>query len=110
MKNAGLLEPSVNGSSSETDSCKRQLLATLNALKAGNFAARMPADLTGIDGKIADSLNEIIARVQRFGDNVGHLRDEVGRRGKIHERIPVVDAIGDCATRIENINSLVDDL
>src|SRR5207237_5668057 len=73
-------------------------------------SARMPSDLTGLDGKIADVLNEVAFRMDRFGENVSHLRDQVGRRGKIHERMPVGDAVGGWSDRIEAINSLVDDL
>ena len=39
---------------------KRELLATLMAFKGGNFKSRLPADLHGIDGKIADTLNDLI--------------------------------------------------
>jgi hypothetical protein len=36
------------------------LLSTLMALKKGDFTARMPSDWTGVSGKIADTLNDII--------------------------------------------------
>ncbi|MGE5651440.1 MAG: hypothetical protein ACM34A_14700, partial [Bacillota bacterium] len=36
------------------------LLATLKALKKGDFSVRMPSDWTGLAGKIADTLNDII--------------------------------------------------
>ena len=34
---------------------KKLLLAALTALKKGDFSVRMPSDLTGLDGKIADT-------------------------------------------------------
>ncbi len=71
---------------------------------------RLPSDLTGLDGKVADTFNQVAAQMERFGDNVSRLRNEVGRRGKINERMPVGDAVGGWADRIEAINSLVDDL
>ncbi|HJV52045.1 MAG TPA: hypothetical protein VJ652_11325, partial [Noviherbaspirillum sp.] len=36
------------------------LLSVLTALKKGDFSARMPSDWTGLAGKIADTLNDII--------------------------------------------------
>src|SRR5438445_6763396 len=36
------------------------LLSTLCAYKNGDFTTRMPVDWTGIPGKIADTVNEII--------------------------------------------------
>lgn len=38
----------------------KQLLRTLMAVKKGDFSVRMPVEQTGIAGKIADTLSEII--------------------------------------------------
>ncbi|HWP59198.1 MAG TPA: hypothetical protein VNL14_14990 [Candidatus Acidoferrales bacterium] len=38
---------------------KRVLLQVLTAIKSGDFSARLPGGWTGIDGKIADTLNDI---------------------------------------------------
>ena len=38
----------------------RQLLATLQAVKKGDFTVRMPSDQSGLPGKISDTLNDII--------------------------------------------------
>ena len=40
------------------------LLRVLSDVKAGDFTARMPVHWTGVEGKIADGLNEIIAANQ----------------------------------------------
>ena len=39
---------------------KKTLLTALLAFKKGDFSARLPIDLDGIDGKIADAFNEVI--------------------------------------------------
>jgi len=36
------------------------LLKVLMAFRNGDFSARMPCDRVGLEGKIADTLNEII--------------------------------------------------
>ena len=36
------------------------LLKTLTALKKGNFSIRLPNDWIGVNGKIADTLNDVI--------------------------------------------------
>jgi hypothetical protein len=41
------------------DMFPRQLLAAMLAFRGGDFTARMPNDLTGIEGKIADAFNDI---------------------------------------------------
>ena len=42
------------------------LLSTLMALKKGDFTARMPSDWTGVAGKIADTLNDIIETKEKM--------------------------------------------
>ena len=45
------------------------LLRTLVAFKRGDFSVRMPDDWTGVDGKIADTLNEIIGLTERTSED-----------------------------------------
>src|SRR5438067_700425 len=45
---------------------KAQLLAALTALKKGDFSARLPIDLDGIHGKIADTFNDVVDLNQRM--------------------------------------------
>ncbi|HWY32578.1 MAG TPA: HAMP domain-containing protein, partial [Candidatus Acidoferrum sp.] len=99
-----------NGEVIANDDFKKQLLAALKLMEEGDFSARLPAALTGLDGKVADTLNIVAARIERFGDGLTRLRNEVGRKGKVGERLGMGDAVGGWAERIEAINSLVDDL
>jgi HAMP domain-containing protein/signal transduction histidine kinase/CheY-like chemotaxis protein len=80
------------------------------AVKSGDFSVRLPGDLTGTDGKIADTFNEVTSQMELFGKNVTRLKDEVGRKGKINERMPIGSFTGGWANRVEAINTLVDDL
>jgi len=89
---------------------KKQLLSVLSLMKEGNFSARLPSDLIGLDGKVADALNSVITQSERFNDGVTRLRNEVGRKGKVGERLAMGGAVGGWAERIEAINSLMDDL
>ncbi|MGC9582301.1 UNVERIFIED_CONTAM: hypothetical protein PVV41_27265, partial [Salmonella enterica subsp. enterica serovar Typhimurium] len=57
-------KPTINGTS-EPDS-RGELLLALQAMRSGDFSVRMSGDYLGIDGKIADTLNEIIAANQRM--------------------------------------------
>ena len=38
-----------------------QLLHALQSLRRGDFSARLPADWTGVGGRIADTFNDIVA-------------------------------------------------
>jgi len=56
----------------------RQLLTFLNAFKHGDFSARMPVDKTGIAGKIADALNEIVELNERTAREIRRIGSVVG--------------------------------
>ena len=56
-----------NGSKkTEPKSETNVLLKTLIAFKRGDFSVRMPVDQTGVDGKIADALNDILELNQKM--------------------------------------------
>ena len=54
------------------------LLQVLSDVKAGDFTARMPLDWTGVAGKVADGLNDVIVANQALGTELG--AGQPGRR------------------------------
>ena len=48
---------------------------------------RLPGDRTGIDGKIADTFNEIVAANERMAQQLEHVGQVVGREGKTRQRV-----------------------
>ena len=52
----------VNGGGSDL----HELLHALQAMRVGDFSVRMSGDHVGLDGKIADTFNEIVAANQRM--------------------------------------------
>ncbi len=99
-----------NGDVIANEDFERHLLTVLTLMKEGDFSARLPSDLTGLDGKVADTLNSVVTHIERFGDGLIRLRNEVGRKGKVGERLAMGGAVGGWAEQIEAINSLMDDL
>jgi HAMP domain-containing protein/signal transduction histidine kinase/CheY-like chemotaxis protein len=86
------------------------LLATLKALKRGDFSARMPGDWTGPAGKISDTLNEIIEMNEQMVQSVTKVSRVVGREGRLDERASAPNVSGGWATMVKSVNSLIDDL
>ena len=86
------------------------LLATLMALKKGDFSVRMPSDWTGVSGKIADTLNEIIETKEKMVKTVTEVSRVVGREGRLTQRAAVPNMVGGWATIISSVNTLIDDL
>ncbi|MBY0240591.1 MAG: response regulator [Burkholderiaceae bacterium] len=86
------------------------LLQTLMALKRGDFTARMPSDWTGMSGKIADTLNDIIETKEKMVKAVTDVSHVVGREGRLTQRASVPHVSGGWATIISSVNTLIDDL
>ena len=70
------------------------LLQTLAAVKKGDFTVRLPSSWNGIDGKIADTLNDIFRLNERMASEFDRISSAVGKEGKISQRATVGAASG----------------
>jgi HAMP domain-containing protein len=98
--NSHTLEPSVGS----------QLLDGLLALRAGDFSYRLPQNLVGLDGKIADTFNDVIAMNQRMAQELERISHAVGRQGRLSQRATLGDVRGSWAASVDSVNTLIDDL
>ncbi len=88
----------------------KQLLKILTAVKKGDFSVRMPIDQTGLAGKVADALNDIIELNQRMVQEFERISTVVGKEGKISQRASLGSAGGSWTDCIESVNTLITDL
>ncbi|ARQ61661.1 UNVERIFIED_ORG: hypothetical protein GGE64_002489 [Rhizobium etli] len=86
------------------------LLEVLVAVRRGDFSVRMRSDLTGVTGKIADALNDIIAANQRMAQQLEHVGQVVGRDGRTSTRVRFGLSDGSWSEMEGSINGLIDDL
>ncbi|HEY6529853.1 MAG TPA: HAMP domain-containing protein [Cellvibrionaceae bacterium] len=86
------------------------LLHVLTALKKGDFTARMPENLTGMAGKIADTLNNIIESNELLSKGITDVSRVVGREGRLSQRAVIPSMVGGWATIVKSVNTLIDDL
>ncbi len=86
------------------------LILALDGICEGDFSVRLPSQWTGVEGKVAEKMNAIAGRLERFNTSLLRLRRQVGEEGRIRERLPIGDSVGNWAERIEAINALVDEL
>ena len=100
----------TKGQASRGELDPKLLLSVLTAVKKGDFSARMPLDWTGIDGKIADTLNDIIALNDKTSLGIDRISKVVGKEGKLATRIPLGSVGGAWARQIESVNALISDL
>ena len=100
----------ANGYSLNNEAFMKQLLITLGELSDGDFSVRLPSDWIGLEGRVADRLNQFANRMENFNKSLLRLRRQVGEEGKIGERLSLGDSVGNWADRVEAINALVDEL
>ncbi|MFN3687636.1 HAMP domain-containing protein [Salinarimonas sp.] len=86
------------------------LLKTLRAFRRGDFTARLPLDLTGIDGEIAEAFNDIAELNQGLSRELDRVARAVGKEGRIGDRGRLASATGCWNECIESVNAMIGDL
>ena len=89
---------------------RKELLRILTEVKNGNFNSRMPIDETGFNGKICDTLNEIISLNEKMMQEFTKAGNTIGKQGKLTQRIESPMAKGSWKTGVESLNTLISDL
>ncbi|HEX7045830.1 MAG TPA: response regulator [Burkholderiales bacterium] len=87
-----------------------RLLASLQAVRGGDFSVRLPGDWTGLAGKIADTFNEIVAANEHLAAELERVSEAVGKRGKTRQRVRSERQIGAWGQMESSVNGLIDDL
>jgi methyl-accepting chemotaxis protein len=88
----------------------KQLLQALIAVKKGDFTERLPANWSGIGGKIADTLNDIIEMMSESTREIERVSRAVGREGKLSQRVAPAAGRGSWKSRVDAINELIENL
>src|SRR5262245_24162667 len=88
----------------------RVLLSALQAVRSGDFSVRLPGHWTGLDGKIADTFNDIIAANQRMSRELMRVGQIVGKEGKTRQRAKFGRSSGAWGEMEHSLNTLIDDL
>src|SRR5713226_8284119 len=89
---------------------RKGLLSALRAFKKGDFSVRLPMDLIGIDGEIAQVFNEVVEVNEKVTNEFARIRDEVGREGQINQRVRLPAATGSWSDCVDSVNTLIGDL
>jgi HAMP domain-containing protein/CheY-like chemotaxis protein/GAF domain-containing protein len=100
-------EPTTNGKAAFE---LHDLLHALQAMRGGDFSVRLPGDHLGIEGKIADTFNDIVSTNQRMAQQLERVGQVVGREGKTKQRVKLGVSSGAWAEMEGSVNTLIDDL
>jgi HAMP domain-containing protein/CheY-like chemotaxis protein/signal transduction histidine kinase len=86
------------------------ILDALQSVRIGDFSVRLPRDLSGLAGKVADTFNEIVAANQRMARQLEEVGNIVGREGRTKRRVRLGLSHGAWMDMEASINTLIDDL
>src|SRR5439155_401668 len=86
------------------------LLKALRALRKGEFSVRMPMDLVGIDGEIAQAFNDVVEINEMIAEEFTRIGNEVGKEGKTGQRAKLPVETGSWQECVESVNTLIGDL
>ncbi|GGV49260.1 histidine kinase [Streptomyces spectabilis] len=87
----------------------RALLAAMRAARDGNFT-KAPLTGTGLAAELITVFNELVDRSTHFDGELIRIRREMVRHGRLDERFTASPGQGSWATRIIEVNSLLDSL
>ncbi len=87
-----------------------ELLKSLRAFKRGDFSVRMPLNLTGIDGEIAEAFNDVVELEETKAAEIARVAEQVGKEGLIGRRMSIPGAAGAWADVVDSINTLINDI
>jgi HAMP domain-containing protein/CheY-like chemotaxis protein/signal transduction histidine kinase len=88
----------------------RELLTALLALRDGDFSVRLPRDWTGVDGKIADTFNDIASANAKMASELSRVGTVVGKQGRTRQRVKFDRVQGAWGQTESSVNALIDDL
>src|SRR3990172_9101932 len=88
----------------------RQLLKALRSYRKGDFSVRLPTDLDGIDGEIAEAFNDVVEMNESITKEFERISNVVGKEGKITQRVKLAGASGGWGAKIDSINALIGDM
>src|ERR1700729_2667070 len=88
----------------------RNLLHALQAVRGGDFSARLSTDELGLAGKISDAFNDIVSANERMAHQLEQVGQTVGREGRTRKRLRLGVSAGAWGEMEGSVNALIDDL
>jgi signal transduction histidine kinase/CheY-like chemotaxis protein/HAMP domain-containing protein len=86
------------------------LLSVLAQVKFGDFTARMPLEWTGVAGKVADSLNDVIIANQALEAELARVSQVVGEQGRLSQRVVLGGSAQSWSGSVQSVNNLIEAL
>ena len=92
------------------DNAGEAFLQVIARVKDGDFSARMPLDWTGVPGKVADGMNDLIIANQLFERELARVSEVVGEQGVFSQRVALSGQAQSWSESVGSVNSLIEAL
>jgi len=99
-----------NGAGLESHVELQELLRVLSAIRDGDFRVRLPGHWTGLLGKVADTVNDVVAANETMASQLQRTGQAVGKEGRTRQRVRFSRSVGAWADMETSVNTLIDDL
>jgi signal transduction histidine kinase/CheY-like chemotaxis protein/HAMP domain-containing protein len=86
------------------------LLKVIADVEGGDFSVRLPLTWTGLAGKVADRLNNVIASNEALARELARMSRVVGKEGRLSQRAGLGALERGWADSVTSVNELIDDL
>src|ERR1700737_3213907 len=86
------------------------ILASLQTMRDGDFSVRLPVAWVGLEGKIADTFNDIVAANEQMARELNRMGQAAAKEGKTREPTRFQHSRGSWGMMEASVNSLVEDL
>jgi HAMP domain-containing protein/CheY-like chemotaxis protein/signal transduction histidine kinase len=85
-------------------------LTVLQRVREGDFSVRLPNTWTGLEGKVADTFNDIVSANEQMARELKRIGQVVGKEGRTRERARFQQLQGSWGEIETSVNTLVEDL
>ena len=82
----------------------------MHSVRDGDFDVRLPQHWPGIEGKLAEAFEAIVAANRRMAAELARVGQKVGREGHTRQRMAAANRQGCWAEMEYTVNALIDDL
>src|SRR5688572_2982180 len=82
----------------------------MQGVRAGDFTVALPVHWSGVEGKLAEAFNAIVAQNRRLAEDLQRVGIKVGREGQTRQRLTPANRQGAWAGMERSVNDLIDDL
>ncbi|HET9732612.1 MAG TPA: HAMP domain-containing protein, partial [Acidimicrobiales bacterium] len=104
-------DPYADGSGAAVDEAfADDLLMALRQARSGDFSVRLRGRRGGLPGEIAAAFNDLIEINARSNRELARVARQVGRDGRMTERMELPDASGAWRDSVSTVNNLISDL